>query len=78
MNHLPKVSDSFSLLQEGKASLYEKGDTLATRVKKLQAIKENAERSSKRKQVNDIKPVSEETNVQYSIQVTNVCTCVYV
>ncbi|XP_030748386.1 uncharacterized protein PFB0765w isoform X3 [Sitophilus oryzae] len=66
------VSDSFSIIKERKSALYEKEDSLAARAKKLQAIKESAERSSRRIQVKEVKTISEEPNnhdVQFLIQV---------
>ncbi|XP_030748384.1 uncharacterized protein PFB0765w isoform X2 [Sitophilus oryzae] len=56
------VSDSFSIIKERKSALYEKEDSLAARAKKLQAIKESAERSSRRIQVKEVKTISEEPN----------------
>ncbi|XP_049826815.1 interaptin-like isoform X4 [Aethina tumida] len=66
------VSDSVSFLKD-KSLVYNKNDSLATRAKKLQAIKErNSEGVTKRIQIKEVKTISEEpTNhdVQFLIQV---------
>ncbi|KAH1029735.1 hypothetical protein HUJ05_002913 [Dendroctonus ponderosae] len=67
-------TDSVSLMKERKSSIYDKNDTLATRVKKLQAIKEStySDKSSRRIQIKEVKTISEEPNnhdVQFLIQV---------
>lgn len=82
MKKLPHiVSDSVSLMKERKSSIYDKNDTLATRVKKLQAIKEStySDKSSRRIQIKEVKTISEEPNnhdVQFLIQVIDVF-CVF-
>ncbi|CAG9760336.1 unnamed protein product [Ceutorhynchus assimilis] len=66
------VSDSFSVIKENKSSLYDKNDSLAMRAKKLQAIKENSDKGSRRIHVKEVKTISEEPNnhdVQFLIQV---------
>ncbi|ERL85209.1 hypothetical protein D910_02630 [Dendroctonus ponderosae] len=67
-------TDSVSLMKERKSSIYDKNDTLATRVKKLQAIKEStySDKSSRRIQIKEVKTISEEPNnhdVQFLIQI---------
>lgn len=72
----PLVSDSVSFLKD-KSLVYNKNDSLATRAKKLQAIKErNSEGVTKRIQIKEVKTISEEpTNhdVQFLIQVIICC-----
>ncbi|XP_066255061.1 putative leucine-rich repeat-containing protein DDB_G0290503 isoform X1 [Euwallacea similis] len=63
------ASDSFSLLKEGRPSIYDKNDSLAARVKKLQAIKENTEKSIRRPYGNEVKSISEEPHVHLSVQI---------
>ncbi|KAJ8939977.1 hypothetical protein NQ318_006159 [Aromia moschata] len=65
------VSDSFSIVKD-KSAIFNKGDSLATRAKKLQAIKESSTERGKRIQIKEVKTISEEpTNhdVQFLIQV---------
>lgn len=67
------VSDSFSATRD-KTAVFNKEDSLATRAKKLQAIKESSSYSErgKRIQIKEVKTISEEpTNhdVQFLIQV---------
>ncbi|KAF5306044.1 hypothetical protein FQR65_LT00759 [Abscondita terminalis] len=66
------VSDSFSSSIRENSPTYNKSDTLTTRAKKLQAIKEASQEISKRIQIKELKAtVDENTNhdVQFLIQV---------
>ncbi|XP_063928274.1 centrosomal protein of 290 kDa isoform X5 [Zophobas morio] len=65
------VSDSFTIKPE-KSTVFSRNDSLATRAKKLQAIKESTEEKNKRIQIKEVKTISEEPNnhdVQFLIQV---------
>ncbi|KAK9708528.1 Protein SOGA [Popillia japonica] len=72
------VSDSFSIKQDKPAinkDLFNKNDSLATRAKKLQAIKDSSFDKSKRIHIKDIKTITEDqtntsdNDVQFLIQV---------
>ncbi|KAJ3639906.1 hypothetical protein Zmor_003275 [Zophobas morio] len=55
------VSDSFTIKPE-KSTVFSRNDSLATRAKKLQAIKESTEEKNKRIQIKEVKTISEEPN----------------
>lgn len=63
------ASDSFSILKSDKSTVFDKNDSLATRAKKLQALKSNDK--PKRIHVKEINAVEDPTNneVQFLIQV---------
>lgn len=76
------MSDSFSIKQDKPAinkDLFNKNDSLATRAKKLQAIKDSSFDKSKRIHIKDIKTITEDqtntsdNDVQFLIQVNNGC-----
>lgn len=72
--HSFSVSDSFSIVRPDKSAVFDRNDSLATRAKKLQAIKASTERS-KRIHVKELKAVVEESTnheVQFLIQVNYV------
>lgn len=70
---LRKVSDSFSVVKSKKTTpVFNKTDSLATRAKKMQAIKENPPERGRRIQIKEVKTISEEptnNDVQFLIQV---------
>lgn len=66
-----KVSDSFSVVKN-KSTVFSKNDSLATRAKKLQAIKESIPERGKRIQIKEVKTLSDDSSnndVQFVIQV---------
>lgn len=76
------MSDSFSIKHDKPTlnkDLFNKNDSLATRAKKLQAIKDNSFDKSKRIHIKEIKTITEDTSnstdhdVQFLIQVNNAC-----